>query len=109
MTEDGGRTPEEYEQASIAELSRGKLPLRAQERLATMRADHAFTSDLTVDEHHAIRSVGFSPVGQVLGSCVYQIGYTGTWYCGYNGYLGAAVDRGAGHCAVALYEARRSR
>lgn len=106
MTEDGGRTPEEYEQASIAELSRGKLPLRAQERLATMRADHAFTSDLTVDEHHAVRSVGFSPVGQVLGSCVYQIGYTGTWYCGYNGYLGAAATEAQG-IAQSLYDARR--
>ena len=29
-------------------------------------------------EHHAIRSVGFSPVGQVLGSCVYAIGWTGS-------------------------------
>jgi hypothetical protein len=28
----------------------------------------AFTSNLTVDEHHAIRSVGFSPVGQVMGN-----------------------------------------
>ena len=32
-----------------------------------------FTSNLTVDEHHAIRSVGFSPVGQVMGSCVYNM------------------------------------
>jgi uncharacterized protein YbjQ (UPF0145 family) len=52
----------------------------------------AFTSNLTVAEHHAIRSVGFSPVGQVLGSCVYSIGYTGTWNCGarygYGGYGG---------------------
>jgi uncharacterized protein YbjQ (UPF0145 family) len=44
----------------------------------------SFTSNLTVAEHHAIRSVGFSPVGQVLGSCVYQIGWTGTWNCGYS-------------------------
>jgi uncharacterized protein YbjQ (UPF0145 family) len=42
----------------------------------------SFTSNLTVAEHHAIRSVGFTPVGQVLGSCVYAIGWTGSWNCG---------------------------
>jgi uncharacterized protein YbjQ (UPF0145 family) len=42
----------------------------------------SFTSNLTVAEHHAIRSVGFTPVGQVLGSCVYSIGWTGSWNCG---------------------------
>jgi uncharacterized protein YbjQ (UPF0145 family) len=80
-----GPTPEEFDQASIAELRAGRLPLRAQHRLAAMRAGQAFTSDLTVDEHHAVRSVGFSPVGQVLGSCVYHIGWTGSWNCGWGG------------------------
>lgn len=42
----------------------------------------SFTSNLTVAEHHAIRSVGFTPVGQVLGSCVYVVGWTGAWNCG---------------------------
>lgn len=46
------------------------------------RADHAFTSALTVDEHQAIRAVGFSPVGQVMGSCVYHIAYSNSWNCG---------------------------
>jgi uncharacterized protein YbjQ (UPF0145 family) len=54
----------------------------------------SFTSNLTVAEHHAIRSVGFSPVGQVLGSCVYQIGWTGTWNCGFGyGYGGYGTAR----------------
>ena len=55
----------------------------------------SFTSNLTVAEHHAIRSVGFTPVGQVLGSCVYAIGYTGTWNCGYgwSGGFGGAPSR----------------
>jgi uncharacterized protein YbjQ (UPF0145 family) len=56
----------------------------------------SFTSNLTVAEHHAIRSVGFTPVGQVLGSCVYAIGYTGTWNCGYWGYGGLGGFGGAG-------------
>lgn len=74
-----------------------------------------FTSNLTVAEHHAIRSAGFTPVGQVLGSCVYTIGYTGTWNCGYWGGYGS-VGRGFGGMAShtteapglrdSLYEAR---
>ncbi|RSM89710.1 hypothetical protein DMH04_07030 [Kibdelosporangium aridum] len=32
-----------------------------------------FTSNLSVCEHHAIRSVGFAPVGQVMGVCVRQL------------------------------------
>ena len=79
-------TPEELQQASIAEIAAGRLPLEAQRRLARPRSDAAFTSTLSVAEHHAIRSVGFTPVGQALGSCVYAIGYTGTWNCGYYGY-----------------------
>jgi uncharacterized protein YbjQ (UPF0145 family) len=54
----------------------------------------AFTSNLTVAEHHAIRSVGFTPVGQVLGSCVYSLGWTGTWNCGVGwGAWGAGQSR----------------
>jgi uncharacterized protein YbjQ (UPF0145 family) len=107
-----GATPEEIERRSIAELAAGRLPVRAQERLAMMTADHAFTSDLTVDEHHAIRSAGFSPVGQVMGSCVYHIGYTRSWNCGWGGYsgwggsvTGAPVTEADG-LRASLYEAR---
>lgn len=84
MTGVDDRTPE---QRSIDELTAGRLPLRAQERLAMMTADHAFTSDVTVGEHHAIRSVGFSPVGQVMGSCVYYLGYPDSPDCGFTGLL----------------------
>ncbi len=90
-----------YEQRSWAELEAGRLPLRAQERLATMQADHAFTSDLTTAEHHAVRSVGFVPVGQVMGASVFQIGYTGGWDCGvrygygagYRGFSGMGMGQ----------------
>jgi uncharacterized protein YbjQ (UPF0145 family) len=106
-----GWTPEQFDEASVAELRAGRLPLRAQQRLATMRAGQAFTSDLTVDEHHAIRSVGFSPVGQVMGSCVYHVGWAGGWNCGYSGGWGmgggyvAAVTEAAG-LRQSLFEAR---
>lgn len=77
-----------FQERSFHELEAGRLPLRAQERLASMAADGAFTSDLSVAEHHAIRAVGFVPLGQVMGASVFQIGYTGGWDCGvrYGGY-----------------------
>ena len=104
-----GWTAEQFDEGSIAELRAGRLPLRAQQRLATMQSDSAFTSDLTVAEHHAIRSVGFSPVGQVLGSCVYHIGWTGSWNCGYGGgwgWSGVAQVTEAVGLRQALSEAR---
>jgi uncharacterized protein YbjQ (UPF0145 family) len=79
-------TREELDVRSIAELDAGRLPLRAQQRLATMREDAAFTSALSVDEHHAIRSVGFSPGGQVMGTCVVHPGAYALSMCGYYGY-----------------------
>jgi uncharacterized protein YbjQ (UPF0145 family) len=110
-----GWTAEQVQQASIAELSAGRLPLEAQRRLSQQRAGGAFTSTLTVAELHSIRSVGFTPVGQVLGSCVYHIGYTGMWNCGYSrglfGSTGWGGGRGSGVVAApglaqSLYEAR---
>jgi uncharacterized protein YbjQ (UPF0145 family) len=89
-----GWTREQVQDASIAEIAAGRLPIEAQRRLAMQRADGAFTSTMSVDELHSIRSVGFSPVGQVLGSCVYHIGYTGSWDCGYSGWGGWGGGRG---------------
>jgi uncharacterized protein YbjQ (UPF0145 family) len=91
-----GWTAEQVQQASVAELTAGRLPVEAQRRLATQRADGAFTSTLSVSELHSIRSVGFSPVGQVLGSCVYHIGYTGNWNCGYLRGWGRGWGAGGG-------------
>jgi uncharacterized protein YbjQ (UPF0145 family) len=47
-----------------------------------VRESGAFTSDLTVEGFAAIRSVGFSPVGQVMGSTIYSVGWTYAG-CGY--------------------------
>src|SRR5215469_834244 len=46
-----------------------------------IRASGTWGSALTSDEFAAIRSVGFEPVGQVLGAAVYNIGYTGGYNC----------------------------
>src|ERR1700753_2691195 len=100
------------------------LPPAAEARLAEIRGSGTWGSALTSDEFAAVRSVGFQPVGQVLGAAVYNIGYTGGYGCpgawgGYNfawapagrtqvssqggygsfGALGRELDggRGAGH------------
>lgn len=46
----------------------------------------AYGSTLSVAEHHAIRAVGFTPVGQVLGSSVWAMAYQGSWQCGYTSW-----------------------
>src|ERR1700722_1464410 len=46
-----------------------------------IRRTGTWGSALTSDEFAAIRSVGFEPVGQVLGAAVYNIGYTGGYNC----------------------------
>jgi len=104
---------EEIDARSIAELDAGRLPLRAQQRLATMRADAAFTSALSVDEHHAIRSVGFSPVGQVMGTAVVHPGTYALSACGYYGYgfsygWGQAPVAVASQVEAALHGARNN-
>ena len=58
------------------------LPPQALERLQQQAArPQAWTSDLSVNELAAIRSVGFEPAGQVMGSCVYQLGWGSNWGC----------------------------
>lgn len=55
------------------------LPVHARERLANMRNDAKhqglFTSDLSVNEFLLVREAGFDPVGLVVGSSIYHIGY----------------------------------
>jgi uncharacterized protein YbjQ (UPF0145 family) len=46
-----------------------------------IRGSGTWASALSTDEFAAIRSVGFEPVGQVLGAAVYNIGFTGGYGC----------------------------
>ncbi|MFC8719335.1 heavy metal-binding domain-containing protein [Kitasatospora sp. NPDC057198] len=63
------------------------LPPVAAARIARERADGTWSSALPVGEFAAIRSVGFEPVGQVMGSAVYRVGRSGRYWgyhaCGY--------------------------
>ena len=55
------------------------LPSHARERLQIMRGDAThralFTSDLSVNEFLLVAEAGFDPVGLVIGSSIYHIGY----------------------------------
>src|ERR1700710_1103422 len=51
------------------------LPQHARERLQEMREHHFFTSDLSVNEFLLVKEAGFQPLGLVMGSSIYHIGY----------------------------------
>lgn len=55
------------------------LPQAAQNRLSQMRGkagkDGLFTSDLSVNEFLLVREAGFDPLGLVMGSSIYHIGF----------------------------------
>jgi uncharacterized protein YbjQ (UPF0145 family) len=51
------------------------LPQHARERLSGMREHHFFTSDLSVNEFLLVKEAGFQPLGLVMGSSIYHIGF----------------------------------
>ncbi len=59
--------------------STASLPSGAAERLRAMRGTGErpafFTSDLSVDEFLLVQRVGFEPLGLVMGSCIYHVGF----------------------------------
>src|ERR1017187_8637748 len=71
--------------------------------MAEIRGSGTWSSALSADEFAAIRSVGFEPVGQVLGAAVYNVGYTGGDSCPGSG----AGGMGSYNALVqTMYEAR---
>ncbi|HXR71871.1 heavy metal-binding domain-containing protein [Actinocrinis sp.] len=57
------------------------LPEVARARMAEIRESHTWGSALSTQEFAAITGAGFDPVGQVLGTAVFHIGYAGRWGC----------------------------
>jgi uncharacterized protein YbjQ (UPF0145 family) len=49
--------------------------------MAEIRGSGTWGSALSTPEFAAIRSAGFEPVGQVLGAAVYNVGFSGGYYC----------------------------
>jgi uncharacterized protein YbjQ (UPF0145 family) len=91
--------------------------------MAEIRGSGTWGSALSADAFAAIRSVGFEPVGQVLGAAVYNVGYTGGYGCpgAWAGYGGFAVPYRSvtqvsgqggygsfGALVKTMYEARRT-
>lgn len=80
----------ERDARSLEMLEAGGLPLRAQERLARQaaNAEHPtlWSSDLSVNEFLAVRSLRFEALGQVLGASIYHLAYnvmqSQQWYDG---------------------------
>lgn len=68
----------------------GELPEAARARMREIRGSSTWGSALSTQEFNAILGVGFDPVGQVLGTAVFQIGYQGGYGCSgaWSGYLG---------------------
>jgi len=102
---------------------RSGLPPTAEERMAEIRGSGTWSSALSTAEFAAIRSSGFEPVGQVLGAAVYNVGYSGGYYCpgswtGYGGFISpisapTQVSSRGGWSSFApmvqtMYEARRT-
>jgi uncharacterized protein YbjQ (UPF0145 family) len=65
--------PARYESGSLA-----GIPASGRERIERMKKDAErgfFTSDLSVNEFLLVKESGFEPVGLVLGSSIYHIGF----------------------------------
>src|SRR5205814_7465054 len=75
MTVQRNRPPIDL-RASLARVSQGGIPLRAEERLADEAGPHRqlFTSDLSVGEFILARDAGCEPISQVMGSSIYHVG-----------------------------------
>ena len=67
--------PEHYDPTSTA-----GVPEHGIERLTRMRERSFFTSDLSVNEFLLVKAAGFEPLGLVVGSSIYHIGFqVGAW------------------------------
>lgn len=64
------------QEQSLARLEQGLIPVGAKRRLERFaREGGTFTSDLSVPEFMLGRQLGLRPLTQVMGSCVYQMGW----------------------------------
>ncbi len=77
---EGDEAKQRRQEASLASIQAGGLPLDAARRLQDL-ADRQgterefFTSDLSVNELVLTHECGFEPLGQVMGCCIYHVGW----------------------------------
>ena len=83
---------EREQEESLARIERGGIPISAERRLSELREGHgsgAFTSDLSVNGFALCHQLGLTPLSQVMGSSIYQMGYQSSW--GTGGFGGAIL------------------
>lgn len=67
---------DEHARQDQERLAQGRLPLGAELRLTELRKNgHFFTSSLSVNEFALAVSEGVRPLGQVMGSTIYHVGW----------------------------------
>src|SRR5271167_2795690 len=71
--------------ASLERIAQGHIPVAAAERMsgygqAAADGSVAFSSDLEVSEWSALARLGATPITQVMGSSIYQVGWQTTYY-----------------------------
>jgi uncharacterized protein YbjQ (UPF0145 family) len=80
--EGGDEAPGESEaeqRESLKRVEAGGIPLGAERRLRELSAGKgAFTSDLSVGSFALCHELGLQPLAQVMGSSIYQVGYSPT-------------------------------
>ncbi len=93
------QTPDEQEAADREQLEsrqrveRGGIPLNAERRLRELsEGAGAFTSDLSVGSFALCHELGLTPLAQVMGSSIYQVGYTATMPTAYGGSFMYELD-----------------
>jgi uncharacterized protein YbjQ (UPF0145 family) len=78
------RQQAEEQEQSLARIEQGGIPLSAERRLKELgERGGSFTSDLSVNGFALCHQLGLTPMSQVMGSSIYQMGYQGTWGAGY--------------------------
>ena len=71
---------DEQQQEPYDPTSMAGVPEHGRERLERMRDRSLFTSDLSVNEFLLVRAAGFEPLGLVVGTSIYHIGFQmGAW------------------------------
>ena len=84
---DEGAAQEREQAESLARIEAGGIPLSAERRLSELRGTQgeeggrgaSFTSDLSVNGFALCHQLGLTPLSQVMGSSIYQMGYQGAW------------------------------
>ncbi|QSO47768.1 heavy metal-binding domain-containing protein [Alicyclobacillus mengziensis] len=70
-------------QQTVAALERGQIPQYVKERIANQTdRNYPWTSDLSVNEWLLLKQYGLKPLGMVMGSSIYHIGYSAASYGG---------------------------